>query len=183
MKGMVFTEFFELVDDLFSIETSEQLIEMSDLPHGGIYTAVGTYNSQEMFTLVSNLASLTNTPVPDLLKAFGKHLFARFLTSFPEFFEGMQSSLQFLPSVDSFVHMEVRKLYPDAELPSFSCEMPESGCMLMIYRSKRNLPDLAEGLILASIEHFGDDLQVTRETITEPTSETRFLLKPRADGP
>lgn len=183
MKGMVFTEFFELVDDLFSIETSEQLIEMSELPHGGIYTAVGTYNSQEMFTLVSNLATLTKTPVADLLKAFGRHLFSRFLTSFPEFFNGMNSALAFLPSVDSFVHMEVRKLYPDAELPSFSCEQTEPGSMVMIYRSKRNLSDLAEGLISACIEHFGDDLVLSRETISVPEPHTRFLLKPRAESP
>ena len=48
MKGMIFTEFFELVDDRFSFETSERLIEMSHLPSEGIYTSVGTYDHQEM---------------------------------------------------------------------------------------------------------------------------------------
>ena len=42
MKGLVFTEFLELVDEQFSFETCEQIIEMSDLPSGGIYTSVGT---------------------------------------------------------------------------------------------------------------------------------------------
>jgi hypothetical protein len=178
MKGKLFTEFFELVDDRFSFETSERLIEMSHLPSEGIYTAVGTYDSQEMATLVSNLSTLTGVPVPDLLKEFGRHLFKRFLTSFPDFFEGITSSLEFLPRVDSFVHLEVRRLYPDAKLPSFTCTKPKPGAMLMTYRSKRRLSDLAEGLILACIDHFGESLVVRRETDRNDPTETRFVIMP-----
>lgn len=179
MKGMVFTEFFELVDDTFSFETSERLIEMSNLPTEGIYTAIGTYDAQEMMTLVGNLSQLTNTPVPDLLRAFGRHLFSRFYASFPNFFAGMNSSFQFLPMVDSYVHLEVRKLYPDAELPSFTCSEPKDGVMVMTYRSKRNLPNLAEGLILACIDHFREALAVTIETGNETPPETRFIIHPK----
>ena len=179
MKGMVFTEFFELVDDKFSFETTERLIEMSHLPSEGVYTSVGTYDSQEMVALVTNLSTLSGVSVPDLLKEFGRHLFKRFFASFPAFFEGIESSMEFLPQVDSYVHLEVRKLYPDAELPSFSCTTPEPGMMIMTYRSKRNLPDLAEGLILACIDHFGESLTVKRETGKEDPPETRFIIMPK----
>ena len=179
MKGMVFTEFLELVDDKLSFETSERLIEMSDLPSEGSYTAVGTYDAQEMMTLVTNLSTLTGVSVPDLLKAFGRHLFKRFVSFFPAFFEGVGSSLEFLPRVDSYVHLEVRKLYPDAELPSFSCSIPEPGTLIMAYQSKPNLADLAEGLILACIEHFGDSLVVTREIGQGEPRETGFVVMPK----
>jgi len=178
MKGMVFTEFFELVDDRFSLETSERLIEMSDLPSEGIYTSVGTYEAQEMVTLVSNLSAITGVSIPDLLRDFGRHLFKRFLISFPAFFEGVESSMEFLPSVEDYVHLEVLKLYPDAELPTFSCTMSETG-MIMTYRSKRNLPELAEGLILACIDHFGESFLVRKETIEGDPPETRFIIVQR----
>ena len=178
MKGMVFTEFLELVDTTFSLETSERLIEMSQLPSDGVYTSVGTYDAREMAMLVTNLSTLTGVPVSDLLKSFGRHLFQRFTATFPEFFEGMRSSLDFLPRVEDYVHLEVRKLYPDAELPSFSCDVAQPGSMVMIYRSTRNLPDLAEGLILACIEHFGESLVVRREDSGENVSETRFVIMP-----
>ncbi|MEI6308484.1 MAG: heme NO-binding domain-containing protein [bacterium] len=179
MKGMVFTEFLELVDERFSFETTERLIEMSHLPSEGTYTSVGTYDHQEMITLVSNLSTLTGTSVADLLKEFGRHLFRRFLISFPTFFEGIKSSMEFLPRVDSYVHLEVRKLFSDVELPSFSCTTPEPGVMIMAYRSKRNLPDLAEGLILSCIDHFGESLQVRRETGQDDPPETRFIIMPK----
>ena len=179
MKGMIFTEFLELVDSRFSLDMTERLIEMSHLPSEGIYTSIGTYDIQEMVTLVTNLSNLSGVPVPDLLREFGRHLFKRFLISYPAFFEGVGSSLEFLPRVEDYVHVEVRKLYPDAELPSFTCTTPEPGAMIMTYRSKRNLPDLAEGLILACIEHFGEPLTVRRETGQGDPPETRFIISPK----
>ncbi|TSA01017.1 MAG: hypothetical protein D4R80_00120 [Deltaproteobacteria bacterium] len=179
MKGLVFTEFIELVDESFTMETSERMIEMSHLPSGGAYTSVGTYNAQEMITLVSGLSTLTGIPVPDLLKTFGRHLFKRFVSAFPIFFEGIGSAMEFLPRVDDYVHLEVRKLYPDAELPSFSCERPEPGTLVMTYGSKTNLPDLAEGLILGCIDHFGDPVSVKRETGGGNPPETVFTIFPK----
>ncbi len=179
MKGLVFTEFVDLVDEMFSPETSERMIEMSNVPSGGAYTSVGTYDAQEMFTLVSGLSAITGIPVPDLLKTFGRHLFKRFVSVFPIFFEGIGSAMEFLPRVEDYVHMEVRKLYPDAELPSFSCATPEPGTMVMTYRSKTNLPDLAEGLILECVDHFGDPVSVKRETGGGNPPETVFTISPR----
>ena len=179
MKGLVFTEFLELVDEQFSFETCEQIIEMSDLPSGGIYTSVGTYPPQEMAALLSNLSEVTGIPPADLLKAFGRHMFKRFVASFPVFFEGITSSLEFLPLVDSYVHIEVQKLYPDAELPTFTCEMTTPGTMVMTYRSRRNLPDFAEGMILECIDHFGDPLAVRRERLAGEPPVTVFTISPK----
>jgi hypothetical protein len=177
MKGMVFTEFFELVDAKFSIEVGERLIEMSNLPSQGIYTSVGTYDFQEMVTLVTNLSALSGIPVPDLLKEFGRHLFKYFFFTFPAFFEGIGSSFEFLPRVDDYVHLEVLKLYTDAELPSFSCAMLAPGKMIMTYQSKRNLADLAEGLILECIEHFDESLVVSKEIGRGEPPETKFMIQ------
>lgn len=87
--------------------------------------------------------------------------------------------MEFLPQVDGYVHLEVRKLYPDAELPSFSCTTPEPGTMVMTYRSKTNLPDLAEGLILGCIDHFGDSVSVKRGTGLKNPPETVFTIRPK----
>ena len=40
MKGIVFSEFIDMVDDKFSIEMSERLIDEVELPSGGAYTTV-----------------------------------------------------------------------------------------------------------------------------------------------
>jgi hypothetical protein len=176
MKGIVFTEFLEMVEDRFPEQIVEQLIESVDLPSGGIYTSVGTYSFQEMITLVSRLSELVGIPGPDLLRAFGQYLLKRFVEKFPHFFEGITSTLDFLPTVESLVHLEVKKLYPDAELPTFSCEFSNSGQLVMIYRSARNLPDLAEGLILGCGEHFRESLGIEKKNISENPPAVQFTI-------
>jgi hypothetical protein len=177
VKGLVFTEFIEMVDERFSLETSERLIEECDLPSSGAYTSIGTYDAAEMRALVTRLSEITGIPVSDLLNAFGRHLFNRFTTSFPDFFEGIGSALEFLPRVNDYVHLEVRKLYPDASLPTFSCAFPDPGTLVMTYRSATDLPDLAQGLIEGCAEHFGESLVVTRETPSGDPPVTLFTVR------
>lgn len=179
MKSIVFTEFIELVDDTFSLETSERVLEMSDLPSGGAYTSVGTYDPQEMRTLLGNLHEVTGVPVPELLQAFGHHLFRFFVASYPMFFEGIGSTFEFLPLVDSYIHVEVHKLYPDADTPSFTCEEREKGVMTMTYRSRNDLPDLAEGMIQECVRHFGEPLQVGMERVGDDPPEIVFTIGPK----
>ncbi len=45
MKGIVFTEFLDMVDSVYSPEVVEDIIEASELASAGPYTAVGTYPS------------------------------------------------------------------------------------------------------------------------------------------
>ena len=176
MKGIVFSEFIDMVDAKFSIETSERLIDEVKLPSGGAYTTVGTYDHQEMVDLVTKLSEITSIPVPDLLKTFGHYLLGRFVELFPAFFEGMTSALDFLPRVESYVHLEVKKLYSDAELPSFTCVSPSPGVLEMTYHSARNLPDLAEGLILGTADYFNERVEVKRKNIPGNPAKELFII-------
>ena len=176
MKGIVFVEFIEMVDSQFSVEMSERLIQMSNLPSKGVYTSVGTYNSNEMLTLLDNLSNLVRIPTGDLLKEFGRHLFKRFLMNFPVFFRGINSAFEFLSRVEKVVHLEVRKLYQDAELPTFVSTFPKPDRLHLKYQSSRNLPDLAEGLILACIDHYKERLSVERQNLEEDPPATLFVI-------
>jgi len=59
MKGIVFTEFLQLVEEKFGYEMVDKLLVAANLEHGGAYTAVGTYGHQELITLVSKLSDET----------------------------------------------------------------------------------------------------------------------------
>ena len=100
MKGVVFTEFLEMVEDRFSPEMADRIIEGANLPSGGVYTAVGTYDHGEMIQLVSCLSQETGTPSEELVRSFGMHLFGRFNTIFPKYFEDVTSTFDILQRVD-----------------------------------------------------------------------------------
>src|SRR5262245_35992633 len=52
MKGVVFTEFLEMVGAKFGEDMVDDVILACELPSGGAYTSVGTYDHQELFALV-----------------------------------------------------------------------------------------------------------------------------------
>lgn len=178
MKGVVFTEFLTMVEDRFSLATVEEIIEKAQLPSHGVYTSVGTYPVEEMVSLVSQLAAKTGIPIPDLLKAFGRHLLSRFVVGYPGFFSSHRSALDFLMAVEGHIHVEVRKLYSDAELPRFLCERPSPDRLILHYRSPRGLADLAEGLITGCAAHYGEKLELQREDLSSGRGQNvRFHIR------
>lgn len=177
MKGMVFTEFLEMVESKFSADMVDDIIEDSAPPSGGAYTAVGTYDHSELVGMVVALSQRTGLPVPALVHAFGTHMFGRFFALYPGFFASITSALDFLDGIESVIHTEVRKLYPDAQLPSFDCQRV-SGGLDMVYQSPRHFGDLAMGLIEGAVAHFGDPLTVRRVDL--PDGGIRFELRPKA---
>ena len=46
----------------------------------------------------------------------------------------------------------------------------------MTYRSARNLPDLAEGLIQGTADHFNERVEVKRESIPADPSAELFII-------
>lgn len=166
MKGIVFTEFLTMVEESFSLDMVDTIIEKSDLPSGGSYTSVGTYSHTEIADLVTNLSKESGISIPVLLKTFGTYLFHSLTKAYPDFVKRTTDPLDFLEQVETHIHVEVKKLYPDAELPSFECSRPNSENELeMIYTSNRHMEDVCEGLIIGSLEHFGQQCSIKRKTL------------------
>lgn len=159
---MVFTEFMDMVEDVFSVDILEDIIEKSELPNGGAYTAVGTYDHQEIVRMTDHLSQAVDIPVSTLLEVFGKHLFGRFSQRYPSFFEGVTDPFEFLKNIDNYIHVEVKKLYPDAELPRFYHEQKSTNQLTMYYLSSRHFEDLAVGLVTGCLAHFNTDGKVEK---------------------
>jgi len=177
MKGIVFTEFLEMVEDKFSADMVDDIIDDCDLASGGAYTAVGTYPHEEIVALVSALSKHSQIAIPDLLRIFGEHLFGQFVKGYPTFFDGITGALPFLHGIEDVIHVEVRKLYPDAELPRFSTEVFTDNQLILVYESSRHFEDLAEGLIHGCIKYFGESISVVREAIQiDNHPQERFIL-------
>ncbi len=177
MKGVVFTEFMEMVEDRFSADMVDDILDDAAPPSGGAYTAVGTYPHEEIVALVVALSRRSGMVVHDLLLAFGEHLFGRFVRAYPAFFAGVTDAFAFLSGIEDIIHAEVKKLYPDAELPRFEVERHDAGCLVLRYESPRHFEDLAEGLMRGCITHFGGGIDLRRETLGEGADRReRFIL-------
>lgn len=178
MKGIVFTEFLDLVEERFGLQTLDKVIEKAAPESGAVYTSVGTYEHAEMVKLVTALSETIDVPIGDLLKEYGNHFFDVLYKSYPVFFEEQKGMLDFLEKIESYIHPQVLKLYPDAELPSFNITRPAEDELIMEYHSKRAMADFAHGLIRGCMRVFKEEYQIEREPVSEDGSVVRFHLKP-----
>jgi hypothetical protein len=177
MKGVVFTSFLELVEQKFGYEVVDKILSASDLPSGGIYTSIGTYKYSEMVSLLDHLSRHTGIPVPDLLYLYGQYFFGVIIKTYSYFLKDIHSSFDLLSGIDNYIHVEVQKLYPDAELPSFVITNHGPDKIEMVYRSARKMGDFAAGLIQATLEHYGEKANVLRENLDETGAVVRFVIE------
>lgn len=176
MKGIVFTEFLEMIEKKFGLEMTDQVITSSKVENAGAYTAVGTYNHKDILVMVEALSSLVSVPPSALVKVFGTHLAKVFVRKFPDFFSSQKTVFDFLASIDNYIHVEVRKLYPEAELPSFWHKRISENRLELTYKSQRPFADLAYGLIVGCIEHYGEKIEVTYEDLDGKSRGHRHFI-------
>jgi hypothetical protein len=175
MKGMVFTEFFNLVESAFGADMLDDIIDDANLPNDGAYTAVGTYDHMELVAMVVALSTRSGMPVPDLVKTFGTYLFGQFVTLYPKFFVNVNDSFVFLLGIEDIIHAEVLKLYPDANLPKFDVQLQvECDELIMTYHSNRHFADLAEGLIIGAAQHFNETFDIVKTNLDENSTQFRI---------
>ncbi len=177
MKGVVFVGFFELVEKEFGYEMVDKLIEACNLSSDGVYTTIGTYEHSEMVQLVTKLSEFSNVPVPTLLKTYARYFGKAHLRKYEPFYEAAEDTFAFLESIDGHIHVEVKKLYPDAELPKFDAYRISDNKLELIYKSKRKMGDFAEGLIEDTASYYNEEIKITRTLLEEDGSEIKFTIE------
>ena len=176
MKGIIFTEFLDLVGEKYGIGMVDDLIENSELSSGGAYTAVGTYEFSEMLQLLTRLSSNVQISIDDLLLVYGEHFFQVLVDKYSELLNKYKDPLDLLASIENHIHVEVQKIYPDAELPTFKVIERLDGSLTMDYKSSRSMHRFGLGLMNKTFEYFGQRVEIQTEEINPDGTMVRFHI-------
>jgi len=163
MKGMMFTEFLDMVEARHGLAVKDRVIGAAALPNDGAYTSIGSYDHRELLRLAAATSAETGTPMPALMHDFADTVFALFLRRYRPMIDGARTCFGFLAGIEAHIHVEVRKLYPDAELPTFGYPGREPDRLVLDYTSPRPMAVFAEGLIRAAIRHYGEPITLSVE--------------------
>lgn len=177
MKGVVFTEFIEFIENKFGFDISDKMIEDSSTSTDGIFTQAGNYPFEDMLNMVLKLSEITNVPLSDLVQAYGEHLFNRLITIYPKPVSVYNNTFDFVSNVENVVHPEVKKLYPDSDLPSFIDQNLNGNTLEITYVSTKPLMDFAKGLIIGCAKHYNEEIEVSYEVIeSSPKFKAKFTI-------
>ena len=178
MRGVIFTEFLDMVEERYSEDMVDNIIDASDLSTEGAYTSIGTYNKSEFVQLIGNLSQQTGVQVPQLLEQTGRHLFRSFVRLQPEFFAGLNCCFDFVVAFEGFLHADIRRLYNDNELPGLKTTFLDEKTLKLQYISVQKFKELMEGLIRECIEYFKEkiDLEIEDHSAAD-TANVDFILR------
>jgi hypothetical protein len=160
MKGVIFKHFEAFVVENFGVEVFETILDRTPLRTSGPFLGPGTYPDEDLFALVGTALELSGLAAPDALFAFGRFLFPRLTASVPELLRTQRTTKELLLTLDRVIHVEVRKMLPEAETPRILCRDDGSNSLDLTYRSSRKLCHLMRGLIDAAAEHYGERVEM-----------------------
>ena len=160
MKGILFNVVEDVVTEAMSADAWDDVIDEAHVD--GSYTSLASYPDTDLTAIVTAIASATGLSVGDTLKLAGRLGFKHLARRTPHVLDGIGGWQQLVGSLDDIIHPEVRKIYPDAEVPGFATTDIDGG-LRVVYTSRRQLCSLAEGLIVGGGEWYGHHLTVTHE--------------------
>lgn len=167
MKGVIFVELIKMAEQAFGEDTVDTVLDKADLDNGGAFTTVGNYPCSELVKIVVAFSDHSGLSAEALQRQFGHWMMDFFIAHYPEFFADQTTAFALLESVDKEIHVEVKKLYPEAELPRFDTERLGDDRLEMIYSSPRPLDAFCHGLIEACLERFKEEGEISR--VPHPT--------------
>jgi hypothetical protein len=153
------------------------LIRKAPCVNNPVFVGRQNYPDEALFDIITSISIEKMIPVPELLRDFGRWIFPKLAQAYPVIFQGRSCAKEFLKTVESIIHVEVKKLYDEAYLPSLHCEEPNPGTLVMVYESCRKLCHLAEGLIRGVGEFYREEVAVTQETcMREGSRSCRIVI-------
>jgi hypothetical protein len=159
VKGVIFNLLEGAVRDEHGEDTWDELLDRAQLE--GAWTSVGSYPHEHLLSVVAQAATLWGWTQDEVIRWFGRAAIPRLAGAYPEFFAPHGSTFSFLRTLNDVHHLEVLKVYPDADLPVFAFDPARDDHVLtMRYSSARALCTFGEGLIHGAGDHFGEPLSV-----------------------
>jgi len=162
MKGIVFVKFNEFIEELWGDEFWEHMLDEAPLESEGAYTSVGNYADQELVELILVAMKHKGLTMVQAQNAFGEWLFKELYSMAPPDAHDFKDTFEFLHGVQNVIHVEVKKLNPDAILPEFTFLEESENHLSMVYESPRHLCYFCEGLIKGLAQHTGESVSTSQ---------------------
>jgi len=154
MKGIIFNIAEGFITEKYGEHMLEDIIANCKLQTKEPFVAPGTYPDSDLMEIVVKSADKLDMTANEFLKKLGNYTFGQLAERYPNFVSEYDHPKDFLKTVETVIHVEVRKLYQDTKLPSFQYTEPSEKELIITYYSERKLYALMEGLIDGVADYF-----------------------------
>ena len=177
MQGSIYTAFSDMIIEKMGMAQWNELLEKTDPASKGIYTSAEQYQDSELVNMVIALSEKTGIDEKILIEGFGAYLLEKLYQSSPVDVSKIHSLREFLLAIDEVIHVEVKRLHPQAYLPKFDYEDGNNDELIMYYQSKRKLCHASIGLIHGAAEKFNETIAIEHaECMHDGADRCKFII-------
>lgn len=177
MKGFIFTNFVDFVETSLGLEMVDEMITNCNLQSEGIYSSFSNYDFDELVSLLTYVSKKTNVTPEILLEKFGIFVFPYLIGKHSYIIENYDNAIDLIGGIENHIHIEVKKLYNDADLPTFRVVEKTEKKLSIIYTSSKGLTYFAIGLIKETLNHFKVNGTVTIDKSFDAKKGVKFNIE------
>jgi predicted hydrocarbon binding protein len=180
MKGIIFNLFEDFIVSRYGEDKYEEIIAASDTGALDPFEIVGpgSYPDEAFDAILNKASEKIDRNISEILKDMGRHSLSKLAERHPHFFNGCEHPRDFLKTASMIHHVEVRKLYQGAEVPSFFVDDRNQDGLALTYKSRRHLCHLVEGLIAGLGDHYKIAVSINQtECIHSGGQVCKFIVK------
>lgn len=184
MRGIVFTVFLTFLDEQRQSGLSNRILNAvePDLVTSA-FTSVNHYPSKDLKTMLAAAAHEMDEPAADMIRSFGVFLFKQLMSKLGMHVQEYDTWHAMLTNVEGAIHESVQKIEPKRKIPVFLTPVEDTNSALTLhYKSPRGMADLAEGLIMGCLQHYGVDhnIAVCRIDLADDGTSSIFNMIQRS---
>jgi hypothetical protein len=158
VKGIIFNLAEEVVSRAHGEDMWDEILDGAGV--SGSYTSLGSYPDADLFAILTEAGRLLGADSQTMLRQVAEGAMPLLANRYPHFFEPHQDTCSFVLTLNDIIHPEVRKLYPGADVPTFTFDQRTGNTLTMGYASARRLCILAEGFVTGAARHYGQQVKV-----------------------
>ncbi len=183
MRGLMFNYLLECIESHHSYDIVDTIIEASDVQNQGSYADGGMYEDTDFIKLIVTASKTLQVSDSELMQICGKQIFPPLYKRLLSIYDKnayktdtINNAFDFIVMLEAIHYKEVVKLYPDSIFPHFDVIRRDDFLLEIVYRSQRNLPFLAKGMLEGCIEYFDEALTIEMKDGSKKET-THFIIR------
>lgn len=124
-----------------------------------------------------NFGHMIKLPYNSTLRAFGRQLNKSLIKRFPHIYKSQKDTFALLRNFEFVILTEIEKHLPSAQIPKITIVSPEPNLMIIKYESDLPLADIAEGMLLSTIDYYDERINVVGyDIVGNDKNKRQFIL-------
>jgi hypothetical protein len=180
VKGLYFQELLEMMQDRFSEDIKNQVINASQLEKGKSFTSEGDFDPALFVRMVANFGHIIHLPYSATMRAYGRHLNKSLIRKYPALFKSNPDTFTFLKTFIENAVADLNSKNTGIQIPKLTFTTPEKNQLIIKYESDLPFADVAEGMILSTIDHYDEEITCVGYDLSNGLGNHRqFILTKR----